>query len=127
MGNIEKVNSNDIVRAINNTGLTNPFSEKIFLLHSTIAGTSYVENIEKIEPKLEIGDRLNFYREPHNTHDKKAILVKHTGDKIGYIPMVDNEVFANLMDAGKLVFGEIKYKKFHGKWLRIGFDIYLDD
>jgi len=127
MGNIENVNSNDIVRFINNTGLTDPFSEKIFLLHSTIAGTSHVKNIEALEPKLEVGDRLDFYRDPSNPHDKRAILVKHNGDKIGYVPMVDNEVFANLMDAGKLVFGEIKYKKFHGTWLRIGFDIYLDD
>jgi hypothetical protein len=127
MGGLEKVNSTDIVRAIHNSDLTDPFIEKIFLMHSTIAGTSHVVNIDEIEPNLEVGDRLDFYREAENPFDKKAILVKHISEKIGYVSMVDNEILANLMDAGKLIFGEIKYKKYYGTWLKIGFDIYLED
>ncbi|MCL2114974.1 MAG: HIRAN domain-containing protein [Methanobrevibacter sp.] len=127
MGNLEKVNSTDIVRAIHNSDLTDPLFEKIFLIESTIAGTHYVENIKKIEPNLKVGDRLDFYREPNNSHDEKAILVKHRGDKIGYVPRVDNEILANLMDAGKLLYGELSYKNYEGDWLRIDFDIYLED
>jgi len=127
MGNIVGVNGKDMVRWMHNSNLADPFIEKIFLMHSTIAGTSYVENIDELEPNLDVGDRLDFYREAENPYDKRAILVKHRNNKIGYIPMVDNEVFANLMDAGKLIFGEIKYKKYHDSWLKIGFDIYLED
>ena len=127
MGDIVEVNQADIVRWRHNTDLSDPFLEKIFLMHSTIAGTSHVENIDDLEPNLEVGNRLDFYREAENPHDKRAILVKHRDNKIGYVPMVDNEVFANLMDAGKLIFGEIKYKKYYGNWLKIGFDIYLED
>jgi hypothetical protein len=127
MGNIEKINSNDIVRIINNSDIMEPFFEAIFLTQSTVAGTTHIENIKELEPQLKIGDKLDFYRELNNLHDKNAILIKHTGNKIGYIPMVDNEILANLMDAGKLIYGEIKDKKFQGKWIKIDFDIYLDD
>ncbi|MCL2156505.1 MAG: HIRAN domain-containing protein [Methanobrevibacter sp.] len=127
MNDIVKTNSTDIVRAINNSGLIEPLFDPIFLLQSTVAGTSYIENIEKLEPKLEVGDRLDFFREPKNFHDEKAILIKHNGYKIGYVPRVDNEILANLMDAGKLIYGEIKFKTFRGEWLQIDFDIYLDD
>ena len=127
MSNIEEISGSNIIKLIHNTDLADPFSEKIFLLHSIIAGTSYVDNIDELEPKLNKGDRLDFFRESENPHDKKAILVKHRDNKIGYIPMVDNEVFANLMDAGKLLFGELKYKKFYNDWLKIGFDIFLED
>ena len=127
MNDIVTKNSTDIVRAINNTDLIDPLVDTIFLLQSTVAGTSYVDNIKELEPKLNIGDRLDFYRELNNPHDNKAILIKHSKDKIGYVPMVDNEILANLMDAGKLIYGEIKFKSFRGEWLQIDFDIYLDD
>jgi hypothetical protein len=127
MGNIQQVNSTDIIRAINNSDIIDVFNQKIFLTDSTVAGTSYVEDIEDIEGDIEIGDRLDFYREKENKYDEKAILVKHNNHKIGYVPRQQNEVLANLMDAGKLIFGEVRYVEPSWGWLRVDMDIYLDD
>lgn len=103
-----------------------PFERDIFLFESYVAGTSYIEGIEELEPHLNIDDKLNFYREPDNPHDKEAIVIKNTdGVKIGYVPKNDNVIFARLMDAGKLIFGKIISKEKQGKWLKIKINIYL--
>ena len=105
-----------------------PFERDIFLFESYVAGTSYIEGIEELEPHLNIDDKLNFYREPDNPHDKKAIVIKNTdGVKIGYVPKNDNVIFARLMDAGKLIFGKITSKEKQGKWLKIKINIYLHE
>ncbi len=105
-----------------------PFMREIFLFYTYVAGTSYVEGIEELDPYLKIGDKLSFYREPDNPYDDKAIRIENTdGVKIGYVPRADNPVFARLMDAGKLLFGRIKEKSMQGDWLQIRIDIFLQD
>ena len=105
-----------------------PFMREIFLFYTYVAGTSYVEGIEELEPYLKIGDKLSFYREPDNPYDDKAIRIENTdGVKIGYVPRADNPVFARLMDADKLLFGRIKEKSMQGDWLQIRIDIFLQD
>lgn len=105
-----------------------PFEKEIFLLDTHVAGTSFVEGIIDLAPSLHIGDKLNFFREPDNPHDDKAILIRtQTGVKIGYIPRADNIIFARLMDAGKLLFGIIESKELKVTWLRIGIKVYLQD
>ncbi|MFV0267763.1 MAG: HIRAN domain-containing protein [Draconibacterium sp.] len=73
-------------------------------------------------------DRLDFFREPDNPHDAKAIVIKNMdGIKVGYVPREDNVIFSRLMDAGKLLFGRITYKEMKGKWLKIDIKIYLHE
>ncbi len=111
-------------------GLTipKPFEHDIFLFDSHIAGTSFIEGIEELEPHLKIDDRLDFFREPDNPHDTKAIVIKNTdGIKVGYVPREDNVIFSRLMDAGKLLFGRITNKEMKGKWLKINIKIYLHE
>ncbi len=111
-------------------GLTipKPFEHDIFLFDSHIAGTTFIEGIEELEPHLKIDDRLDFFREPDNPYDKKAIVIKNTdGVKVGYVPREDNVIFSRLMDAGKLLFGKITYKEMKGKWLNIKIKIYLHE
>ncbi|MBE7011954.1 MAG: restriction endonuclease [Ruminococcaceae bacterium] len=75
-------------------GLTipKPFEKDIFLFDSHVAGTYFIEGIEELEPHLNIDDRLDFFREPDNKHDPKAIVIKNTdGVKIGYVPRGDND------------------------------------
>ena len=43
-----------------------PFERDIFLFDTYVAGTSHVEGIEELEPHLQIGDRMVFFREPEN-------------------------------------------------------------
>ncbi len=49
-----------------------PFERDIFLFDTYVAGTSHVEGIEELEPHLQIGDRMAFFREPENPYDAQA-------------------------------------------------------
>ena len=111
-------------------GLTvpKPFERDIFLYYTHVAGTSYVEGIEELEPYLNVDDRLDLFREPDNRYDKRAIAVKTlNGVKIGYIPREDNIIFSRLMDAGKLLYGQISNKNYFDGWLKINIKIYLHE
>lgn len=105
-----------------------PFERDIFLFDTYVAGTSHIEGMEELEPHLQTGDRLDFFREPDNQYDAQAIVIKTAdGVKIGYVPRQDNAIFARLMDAGKLLFGRISEKEKKGKWVKISIDIFLHE
>jgi hypothetical protein len=111
-----------------NLPLPRPFERDIFLFDTHVAGTSHVEGMEELEPHLKVGERLDFFREPDNPHDKRAIAIKSAGGaRIGYVPRADNVVFSRLMDAGKLLFGKISSKEMQGSWLKIGIKVYLHE
>lgn len=89
-----------------------PFERDIFLFDTHVAGTSYVDGIEELEPQLNIGDKLNFFRETDNPHDARAIVIRNDGgSKLGYVPRVDNVVFSRLMDAGKLLLAAFRPRR----------------
>lgn len=132
MSDIVKSNKGSLVSLMHGKGgglaIPKPFEKDIYLFDSHVAGTTYIEGIEELEPHLNIDDRLNFYREPDNKHDPKAIVIKNAdGVKIGYVPREDNVIFSRLMDAGKLLFGRITYKEMKGKWLKISIKIFLHE
>ena len=105
-----------------------PFEKDIFLFDTHIAGTSYIDGIEELEPHLNEDDKLDFFREPDNKYDKRAIVIKTIdGVKIGYVPRYDNVIFSRLMDAGKLLFGRISSKEGSGRWVRINIKVYLHE
>lgn len=105
-----------------------PFEREIFLFDTYIAGTSFIEGIEELEQHLSEGDKLDFFREPDNKYDSKAIVIKtDNGVKIGYVPRNDNAIFSRLMDAGKLLFGRITLKKGYGKRVKINIKVYLQE
>jgi hypothetical protein len=111
-----------------NLSVPKPFERDIFLFDTHVAGTSYVEGIEDLEPYLQIDDKLDFFREPENPHDHKAIVIKNAdGVKIGYVPKADNEIFSRLMDAGKLLFARIASKEMPDNWLKISIRVFLHD
>lgn len=101
----------------------------IFLFDTHVAGITYIPGIMDLEPHLDIGDRLHFFREPDNLYDPNAIVVKtDEGIKIGYIPKKDNVVFSRLMDAGKLLFGKITDKELvDERWLKISLDLFMHE
>ena len=105
-----------------------PFERDIFLFDTYVAGTSHIEGMEELEPHLQTGDRLDFFRELDNQYDAQAIVIKTAdGVKIGYVPRQDNVIFARLMDAGKLLFGRISEKEKKGKWVKISIYIFLHE
>jgi len=132
MGDLVKTNGGGLVGLLHGKGggltIPQPFEKDIFLFDSHIAGTTFIEGIEELEPHLNIGDKLDFFREPNNKYDKKAIVIKNKdGVKIGYVPREDNVIFSRLMDAGKLLFGKITEKELKGNWLKINIKIYLHE
>lgn len=132
MSDLVKSGGNDLIGLLHGKGgglaIPRPFERDIFLFDTHVAGTSFIEGIEELEPHLKLGDKLDFFREPNNPHDDKAIVIKNAdGVKIGYVPKADNIIFSRLMDAGKLLFGRISSKEMKGKWLRIEIKVYLHE
>ena len=75
----------EFVHSANFKDLPRPFTVDIFLFETYVAGTSYIDDMEFIEPMLNIDDKLVFYREPNNPYDENAIRIETIkGDKIGY-------------------------------------------
>ena len=131
MGEIIKNEGTDIIGLMHGSGgmvIPKPFERDIFLFSTYVAGTSHIEGIEELAPHLNIEDKLDFFREPDNYYDEKAVVIRNkNGVKIGYIPMEDNAVFSRLMDAGKMLFGKITNKEMKGKWFKLDIDIYLHE
>ena len=132
MSNLVKNDENNLLTLLHgrngNMPIPKPFEIDIFLFSTFVAGTTHVEGIEELEKHLQIGEHLDFYREPQNEYDKRAIVIKtKNGVKIGYVPRADNIVFSRLMDAGKLLFGRISKKEILDSWVKINIKIFLHE
>ena len=132
MGDLIKADGGGLISLLHSSNgnliVPQPFERDIYLFDSHVAGTSHIEGIEELEPHLNAGDKLDFFREPDNPHDPQAIVIKNNdGVKIGYVPQQDNPIFARLMDAGKLLFGRITSKEKRGEWLKIDIKIFLHE
>ena len=122
MGNIIKTDGGELAGLLHGKGggltVPKPFERDIFLFDTFVAGTTHIKDIGELASHLDIDDRLDFFREPDNKYDPKAIVIKNSdGLKIGYVPREDNAVFSRLMDAGKLLFGKLLQKKPRGNGL----------
>lgn len=131
MSNIIKIDDKKLINILNSKdglNIERPFSQEIFLIEVHIAGTTHVDNISELEPKLNEGFEVYFYREPNNKFDSNAIIVKDKdGNKLGYIPRNKNEILSRLMDVGKLLYGKVKNKEKIGSWIKIDMQIFLKD
>lgn len=134
MSNIQKPDSDitSIIGYIQKGSNIKPFLKDIFLIELNVAGLDYIDNIDEIFSKIEVGDRLDLFREATNEYDKHAILVKYHGEKIGYVPRKDNYVLSKLMDGGKHLYGIVDsfgldevYENYKFKF--INFKIFLND
>ena len=134
MSNIQKPDSDitSIIGYIQKGSNIKPFLKDIFLIELNVAGLDYIDNIDEIFSKIEVGDRLDLFREAANEYDKHAILVKYHGEKIGYVPKKDNYVLSKLMDGGKHLYGVVDsfgvdevYENYKFKF--INFKIFLND
>ncbi len=132
MGDLIKNEGGGLVGLLHGKGgdslIPKPFERDIFLFDTLVAGVSFIEGFEELEPHLHVGDKLDFFREPDNPHDHRAIVIKNADSvKIGYVPKADNEIFSRLMDAGKLLFGKITSKEIAGKWIKIYIMVFLHE
>ena len=99
--------------------LIKPLTREIHLFDSFIAGTSYLKDPEVLK-KAAVGDTLTLRRESANRFDSNAILILNAdGEKYGYVPEKDNQIFARLMDAGKQLTAKVVRKELEEHWLNI--------
>ncbi len=124
----EDENNKYIIKYDSTHNLPKPFERFIFLLETTVAGTTRIKDIDKIIDSLNIRDDLILYREPDNPNDKHAIRIETINkEKIGYVPRQNNVVISRLMDAGKKIVAEVTEIESRGNWFRILFAIFLHE
>ena len=103
-----------------------PLIKEIHLFDSYIAGPTHLEDSSVLDT-IKVGDVLTLQRED-NKFDSNAILILNEDKKkLGYVPEKDNNVFARLMDAGKLLKAKITQISQKGSFKQIGVGIYLVD
>jgi hypothetical protein len=132
MNELVRIDETNIVSILNSAKsgleLGKPFSRQIFLISASIAGSYYVDDIDKLIEEMKVGAKLRFVREPDNQYDELAILVKDQNDnKLGYVPRKKNPILARLMDAGKLIYGTVKTINNDDSYINIEMEIFMDD
>lgn len=129
MSNIDLYKSTDLANKIATTDLEtliNPLTKEIYLFHTTVAGTTYIDD-QSIFEALKVNDKLTLIRED-NKYDKKAIMIlTENKKKIGYVPREDNLIFSRLMDAGKLLIARVRSLDKKGDWNLVHINIFLID
>ena len=99
---------------------SNAKTRSITILKTQVAGFHYYRG-DSIWRSLKTGQELKLKREPQNPYDEKAIEIYWKTQKLGYIPRVDNEGIADLMDQGKDIRAFILNKNENADpWERIG-------
>jgi hypothetical protein len=102
-----------------------PFTQEIFLLQITVAGTSYAKDLERVQDKITVEQVLTMKREPSNQYDKHAIALYVDDVRVGYVPANLNVVCSRLMDAGKMFFARVIKSNWDGDWLNVIANIYM--
>ena len=84
-----------------------PHTRDILLTTTKVSGTGY-RDLTLVEDKLKEKSIVFLKREKDNPYDDNAIMVlAKDGYHIGYIPRKENYILKNLMDWGKIMYGEI--------------------
>ncbi len=103
-----------------------PLIKEIHLFDSFVAGTSHLEDVSVLE-SIKVGDMLNLRREENKFDSNAVMILSEDGRKLGYVPEKDNQIFARLMDAGKLLKAKITGITRKGSFTQIAVGIYLVD
>lgn len=67
---------------------------------SQVAGFQY-HNGEALWPQLACGQPITLTREAGNPFDERAVRVDWQGQKLGYLPRLDNAAVSQLLDRGE--------------------------
>lgn len=98
----------------------------IELQRSPVAGFQYHQG-EAIWPLLMIGASLDLVREPENTYDQRAVRVDWRGQKLGYVPRIDNAAVSHLLDSGQRISAAIiSLQESSNPWDRVEFAVHLN-
>ncbi len=76
-------------------------------IYSTyVAGFRYYKGLELVSD-MSVDDAVDILHEAENQHDDKAMALYYNGEKIGYLPMNDNELYCYLFNAGVPIYCDI--------------------
>ncbi len=93
------------------------------LQHSPVAGFQYHHG-EALWPQLAVGQTLQLVREADNRYDDRAVRVEWQGNKLGYIPRLDNAAVSQLLDRGERLEAVIAgLKESSNPWDRVGVEV----
>ena len=97
----------------------------ILLQESQVAGFQYYRG-ETIWPALRVGQKLKLVREPANAFDRDAVAVYCHGDKLGFVPQLENRAIAQMLDRGEQLDAQIAELDGEGHpWNRVRMSISL--
>jgi len=98
---------------------------RILIQSSPLAGFQFYGG-KALWSDMKVGDPLTLVREPDNPYDPNAVRVEWRGEKLGYVPRVDNADLARHMDRGTNVEARIsRLTEDRSPWKRIRFDVYV--
>lgn len=106
--------------------LIKPLVNEIHLFDTFIAGASRVADLTVFD-RLHSGDKLSLRREVSKFDDQAILVLNEAGEKLGYIPEKDEQIFARLMDAGKLLIARVTDLELKGSLVKVSIGIYLVD
>lgn len=79
---------------------------------------------ETLWPQLATGQPLTLVREPGNRFDQRAVRIDWQGEKLGYIPAIDNAAISQLLDRGETLPASIVgLKNSKNPWERIEVEV----
>jgi HIRAN domain len=101
-------------------------TRRIELQRSPVAGFQYHQGT-KLWAMLQVGDELSLVREADNRYDARAVRVEWQGQKLGYVPRLDNASVSHLLDSGAAALSaEITVlQASNNPWERIALAVYL--
>ena len=124
-----EIRKDDMVALVSGKGVANavkPLLQEIHLFDSFVAGTMSLKDPSVLDALTE-GDKLSLRREVNKFDENAIALLSPSGEKIGYVPEMDNVIFARLMDAGKVLSARIDSIDRKGSFSQIRIGIYLVD
>ena len=122
-----------LVGLLHSTGglaIPKPFEREIHLFDSHVAGTTHIEGIDELEPHLEVGEKLLFFREPENPYDPNAIELRYKKAKLGYVPRDENGMLAVMAHYGHAGVFEARVLQVDSEaepWRQVRVGIYVTD
>lgn len=98
----------------------------ILIQESPLAGFQYHEG-ERLWTQMCVGQPLTLVRETGNPYDSKAVRVDWQGQKLGYVPRVENTAVAQMLDRGERLTARIvRLKEDQNPWERVWFTMVLE-
>jgi len=86
---------------------------------SPLAGFQYHAG-ESLWSQLREGDTLQLVRESANPHDPRAVRVDWRGQKLGYVPRMENTAVAQMLDRGERLTARIeRLQQSRDPWERV--------